>query len=219
MKGISFNTEMVRAILSGAKTQTRTPIIPQPVRHQEDCSKWIYADCELRRGGFVFQGSELSKHCPFSVGEIIYARELVRTFNSPVIIEGGHFIYPEDYIHGWNYYADDLHLITDKCFRYEYHRDRDDIGYGPWISTKEMPQQAARIFLRINNIRAERIKSMSRTEISSEGLKVSLLTFEEQFDAVTLFGETWDAIYKDKGFSWDSNPWVWVYEFERMGSK
>jgi hypothetical protein len=29
------------------------------------------------------------------------------------------------------------------------------------------------------------------------------------------FMETWEALNAKRGYGWDSNPWVWVIEFER----
>jgi hypothetical protein len=31
-----------------------------------------------------------------------------------------------------------------------------------------------------------------------------------------LFRRLWDDLYAKRGYGWDSNPWVWVIEFERM---
>lgn len=35
-------------------------------------------------------------------------------------------------------------------------------------------------------------------------------------DCVDYFYELWDSINEKRGFGWATNPWVWVYEFERI---
>jgi hypothetical protein len=32
----------------------------------------------------------------------------------------------------------------------------------------------------------------------------------------TEFKHVWDKLNAKRGYGWDTNPWVWVYEFERM---
>ena len=69
------------------------------------------------------------------------------------------------------------------------------------------PREAARIFLRVTDVRVERLQDMQPYDIAFEG-------FRRQRD----FKAFWDNTLKPKDralYGWDANPWVWVVEFER----
>ena len=78
-----------------------------------------------------------------------------------------------------------------------------------------MPKEAARIFLRVNDVRVERLRDMSVDDVFKEGVFVKS-TFEHIWDRWRL---VWDDTINPKDrptYGWEANPWVWVIEFERV---
>jgi hypothetical protein len=68
-----------------------------------------------------------------------------------------------------------------------------------------MPREAARIFLRVTGVRVERLQEISEAEVLKEGFIYRKPDFKDY----------WNKLNAKRGFGWDSNPWVWVIEFER----
>jgi len=74
-----------------------------------------------------------------------------------------------------------------------------------------MPRAAARIFLRVTGVRAERLQDITARDCVAEGMNVS-----KQGNVKHDFAKLWGDLNTQRGYSWESNPWVWVVEFERM---
>jgi len=89
-----------------------------------------------------------------------------------------------------------------------------------------MPRWASRITLEITEVRVERVQEISPSDVIAEGI------IEEEGDGLGLqdkFANLWDSInakrkisrntdmgtISGKGYSWASNPWVWVISFKR----
>ena len=195
-KPIIFGTRSVRAILEGRKTQARQAIIPQTVTEIKDGEKITRPIEET--------DAELAEVCaPYRPGDILWVREgMART--------------PDD--------------------EYVYMADEPDWklwGY-KGIPSIHMPRAAARLFLRIKAVRAERLRDITAADCVAEGaatvkeLKNLEALGEVKEDCARLrFRELWDGIHvrrrydgdfvaKKRGANWDANPWVWVYEFERI---
>lgn len=100
-----------------------------------------------------------------------------------------------------------------------------------WRPSIHMPRWASRILLEIIDVRVERIQDISDEDILAEGppgigivpMNIAmLLTGTDNWEDCEMelrhscFSELWDSIYAKRGFPWDSNPWVWVIEFERL---
>jgi len=168
MKPILFNTEMVKAILDGRKTQTRRVCKGQP---QDDgkCSP-----------------EDIGYKPPYKPGDILWVRE---TWDNIPVSPGGHMR-----MGGKFYYKADGDI-------------RPDGWQGNWHPSIHMPRRAARIFLRVKDVRAERLKEMSANDAMDEG-----------FADWNEFARLWDSTIKPEDidkFGWNANPWVWVIEFER----
>lgn len=92
-----------------------------------------------------------------------------------------------------------------------------------WHPSIHMPREAARIFLRVTDVRVERLKEIDDEEAKAEGSNWrngKHVGFEEKMrrSAVDRFAEIWDSTIKpaDRGlYGWLANPWVWVIAFER----
>lgn len=81
-----------------------------------------------------------------------------------------------------------------------------------WHPSIHMPKEAARIWLKVMDVRVERLRDITPDEAVKEGTK-------EQFPPLALdeFRGIWDATIKKPDlnrYGWDANPRVWVIEFE-----
>lgn len=97
-----------------------------------------------------------------------------------------------------------------------------------WRSARFMPREVARIFLRVTAVRAERIQDITSDDARDEGVDISTGTpwpFSVARDChgagmgltryQAVFVILWDSLNAKRGYPWSSNPWVWVYNFER----
>lgn len=193
MKPILFNTEMVQVILDGRKTTTRRVIKPK---------------CKLNFIGSDFRGRPMecrlvddetqeiirSPQPSYQIGDVLYVRET------------------------WN---------ADWCDHVIYKADGGSAmaaGYGvepKWHPSIHMPKEAARIFLRVTGVRAERLQKITEEQAKNEGicgLCYDAKTGEEKYD-MSFFEALWNSTVKpadrDK-YGWNANPWVWVISFERI---
>ena len=98
-----------------------------------------------------------------------------------------------------------------------------------------MPHSAARIFLEVKSIREKRLQDISKEDAKAEGSfldrcdclprKKDKTPIEILFNQLSChihsmkFSELWDSLNAKRGYSWDSNPWVLVIEFERVKGK
>jgi hypothetical protein len=76
----------------------------------------------------------------------------------------------------------------------------------PWRPSIHMPKSAARIWLKVTDVKVERLRDISQEDAVAEGVKAS-----PPF-AIGYFKNLWESI--NGAASWNANPWVWVVEFE-----
>lgn len=214
---IIFNGEMVRAILDGRKTQTRRVMKPQPapvtvhrdclphysylgdrfhsiVWHTPKADGGVYADCD----------ESSPWKCPYGQpGDVLWVREtwahVPRTAYGSLGMQD-----PTD---------EDMSSIYRATF------DRSPPGTG-WKPSIHMPRWASRITLEITDVRVQKLKAISDADCRAEGIREWVVTGPDQDgrsykDYHTPFKEAWDSINAKRGYSWDSNPWVWVIQFEK----
>jgi hypothetical protein len=82
-----------------------------------------------------------------------------------------------------------------------------------------MPKAAARMFLRVTDVRAERVQDISEADAIAEGCEV---TRRKTDGTIAAFARNnymvlWDKLNAKRNggaYAWDKNPWVWVYTFE-----
>ena len=201
-----FNAEMVRALLSGRKTQTRRIIKPQPEATLSGSlsGKWLSRPLN---GLLLPKIEDIAIHCPFGVvGDRIWVRE---TFQGPLF----------DYDLMDSYCKDPTPFEKPEFCVYkadgvpapEFY-DADDELHCCWRPSIHMPRWACRILLEITNVRVERLKSISDGDAIREGCSTADMM---SGDCVAdVFARLWASIYGSD--SWNANPWVWVIEFKRV---
>lgn len=219
MKPILFNTEMVRAILDGRKTVTRRLMKPQPQQVSGNPPFWHWKDCQWADGGLGFPESGIKDHVPFKPGDVLYVRETWK--NATGDLAGGGYALFDTFVYK-----------ADGKVKGDYPIDQLMIE-GSWRPSIHMPREAARIFLRVTDVRAERLQSIDEDGAIAEGC-VSVVcpacngiggrcpdcigtgAIEP---AMLDFVDMWNSTIKKKDlqlYDWDANPWVWVIEFERV---
>lgn len=199
-KPILFNIEMVQAILEGRKTQTRLAIKPQPV--MDETGMWDWKDCQWMDGGLGFPESGIDDHAPYQPGDILWVREtFTKYFCSEC--EGdlqGECFANEDQKgdgHCWIYKADGVTLTGD----------------GKWSPAVHMPRDAARLFLRVTDVRVEQVQDITDDDAIAEGVGSEAMG---QGFGKYYYSSVWDDAYAKKGYEWHKNPWCWRICFERI---
>lgn len=193
-KPILFSTPMVRAILDGRKTVTRRVIKPQHLA--------VLDSPYHREHPEVSDRVLLEKLCqpPYSPGDVLYVRETFCPYDKGHIIDGKKYVYKSDATN----YSESL---------------RKEFGY-KWRPSIHMPKEAARIFLRVTDVRVERLRSIDEEQAKAEGANFRV-GIEDKFrrSVIDRFAEIWDSTIKPKDrdkYGWAANPWVWVIEFQRI---
>lgn len=81
-----------------------------------------------------------------------------------------------------------------------------------WTPSIHMPKAAARIWLRVTEVRVERVQDITEEGAKAEGVRgcswSGVPSWREPF------ANLWGRINAKRGFGWDANPWVWVVAFE-----
>ena len=186
IKPILFNTEMVRAILDGRKSCTR--------RINKDANDYVVPDMDFydsdKRTYAVHNYADkehtdklsiAERTCPICPSDILYVRE----------------------------------SYSELSFGYVYKADGENIDHLgnviKWHPSIHMPKEAARIWLKVTDVRVERLQDMTDDDAEAEGC------FDYTSTALG-FPDVWDSTIKKSDldrYGWDASPWVWVIEFER----
>lgn len=216
---ILFNTEMVRAILEGRKSCTRRMVKPQPDEKHIYPLGYVTDSTEKKNVGCFgfgideYGGSIQYAKPPYLGGDIIYIRE---TWTE----ECGKYYYRADYDSDYLDPCETLsggypascrnHPGCDGCMA-----TSTRIHWHPSI---HMPKEAARIWLKVTDVRVERLQEIASEQIIREGVEVEyphVLNGEEKRYA---FSTLWNSTIKKTDldrYGWDANPFVLVIEFER----
>lgn len=210
VKPILFNTEMVRAILDGRKSCTRRIIKPQPDKKHIHLLGYVNGSTGRKNiGSFGFGANEHGGAIqyvkpPYQPGDILYVRE---TWFKGL----KRYMYRADYTDAEKYYKNGKEVAIR------------------WHPSIHMPKEAARIWLKVTDVRVERLQDITEDGCIAEGIYPSNCrgcnaTFgcdvcpDEGYDEFDKFMEIWDSTIKKTDidrYGWNANPWVWVIEFER----
>lgn len=94
-----------------------------------------------------------------------------------------------------------------------------------WRPSIHMPKEAARLFLRVMDVRVEHLQAITPEQIDAEGCKewaYSAKTGELLPSGPSFFRIKWDSTIKPADlplYGWEVNPWVWVIEFEQVSKE
>lgn len=200
---ILFSAPMVRAILAGAKTQTRRLVKPQPT-HPHFGGRLPFMLVPDDEGEDLYLHSSClgaAIRCPYGrPGTKLWVREAWRT--SPMFNDKPPRDLPD--------FAP-LHYGADNALRGAW------AGYGLAHDGKYrppmfMPRWASRITLEVTGVRVERLQDISEADAVAEGV-LSLPMETRRATPRADFMALWDSI--NGAGSWGANPWVWVLEFRR----
>ena len=206
---ILFSGPMIRAILDGAKTQTRRFINPQPDSGpggEMVClgsNEWAVSDGDL---------AGLWK-CPYGTGGgVLWCRETWGVGTRPDPHTG--------WRDGIEYRADCAYLDDGDILPLYPVTPPDDIeldSYHPgWHPSIHMPRWACRLLLEVVGVRVERLHDITSEDIIREGISTTLREHDAEIHLLEQFSELWDSINgKKPGREWAASPWVWVIEFKR----
>lgn len=201
-RGMIFNSEMVRAILDGRKTQTRRPI------------KFPFKDRNL---GCELSGNELA-------GELSSGNYLNSLFGKP-----GDRIWVRETFQGPLFDFDQMDAYCKDSAPFEKAQfcvykadgkpapefyDADDNLHCGWRPSIHMPRWASRITLEITGVRVERLRDLSEDDAKSEGITPPSGGVLPGWEYRINFRDLWMSIYGAN--NWEANPWVWVIEFKRI---
>ena len=241
-RGMIFNSEMVRAILDGRKTQTRRIMKVQPESNQlglllitdstkhSDIGKYHWAESNAT-GNHV--RSKLFSSPFGAVGERIWVRETWATLGN----EEGCYVDWEDnlckgdersaariYLASCEQRPGDYGLWSIPDDAYWKPHTKEHKFEGAWRPSIHMPRWASRILLEITDVRVERLNAISEEDARAEGIiDGGCLNCGEpepcgcanpEPDATDAFAYLWQSIYGQD--NWNANPWVWVIEFKRV---
>lgn len=113
---------------------------------------------------------------------------------------------------------------SKRSFGYVYKADGKEIDHLgnviKWRPSIHMPKEAARIFLRVKDVRIEQLQAMTLGDFLSEGVVLRPEAFNDPENAYQqakrIFIGIWDSTTNKLTYKWDASPWVWAIEFERI---
>lgn len=201
IRPILFSTPMVQAILDGRKTQTRRTKGLQ--LYNQEPSRYMFngfVDCMQHISDLDFL-TEIQIKSPYgNPGDVLWVRE--------------------------SFHKQEMVLNSSRWNNYIYKADHFLPESFKWKPSIHMPKEAARLFLKITDVRVERLCSISGSDALAEGLEKHpddqtgvhyknyqypnhfLITPKRAFQSL------WEHINGEE--SWNKSPWVWVIEFERI---
>lgn len=233
---ILFNGDMVRAILDGRKTVTRRLIKPQQlIGLLPDKCKNGTTEEFLKEKKYMFK-----PYCDMTDAELINA-----SYNPPC--QPGDILYVRETV--WQkvgYYLDvdgETKPSWYNEFKYTATDEKPETGWNYSWATRpsiHMPKEAARIWLKVKDVRVERLQDITEEQVDAEGFRykppcLRMVSADGHYCDLDgpctssikycdmsmgeLFGkELWNSTIKKSDldrYGWDANPWVWVIEFER----
>lgn len=214
MKPILFNTEMVRAFLANRKQVTRRVV-------KDADPGWDFVGlekrpCELRVNT---DGEEYPKELDWPCAVFSAGSGYCDYPMRKVPYRPGDILYVRETWAAWSRTYGAVPVLYYKA-------DGDAPDGIKWRPSIHMPREAARIFLRVTDVRVERLQDITEEQARAEGaidnrhfLHSPDNEYETLHSAREHFAGIWDSTIKPADhdlYGWDANPWVWVIEFEQI---
>lgn len=211
IKPILFNTEMARAILDGRKSCTRRLI---KTRRKDACGFYVTRRIDGSFAGIYEYDENESMfdnplEPPYQPGDILYVRETFAwcpCWDCGMDTEQGactgHIYHSEKKEYG-------CYMYRASC------EDNEYPSVDTWHPSIHMPKEATRIWLKVTDVRVERLQDMGKMDAVKEGIDTRLCINLKH--ALAKFKKLWNSTIKKSDlncYGWDVNPWVWVIEFE-----
>lgn len=182
---------MVQAILNGSKTRTRRVTGGCTVMLRGMTAGLAGPDTDqihfdVESGEWYCEGGLWHKRCPYGrEGDRLWVRETWR--------QGPNGI--------------------------EYRADDDRHPLPPWKPSIYMPRVVSRVTLEIASIRVERLQDITEEDAKAEGVAAWAAAYcsrrpEDELYARAYFELMWNQINGERGYGWESNPFVWVIAFD-----
>lgn len=203
MKGICFIEPLHNKTVKKIKIQTRRIVNPQPL--EIVCSTII--DNELLFETRDNNDASVFLKPRYNIGEILYLKEPYKKWTRG-LSEGRH---------------------TSILYKYGEKMPCNKVGlagssyYTDWKNKLFMPASAARHFIKITSVHAERLQNISNEDCIREGIVFDGALYINGFDKIQYIEPR--AAYKalinsiNGKNTWDNNPWVWVYDYELVDRK
>jgi hypothetical protein len=220
----------IRALLDGSKTQLRLPIKlvqfkPSDTPGYDWCFRGTATGRPTTGTWQDFRNRELGKLSPFGApGDLLSVRETWAEFTDELTdATQGTVCYAADSTAQWRCKP----AATER-------RANGMSAYFPetaikWRSPVTMPAWASRLTLLVIDVRVQRVQDISEADAVASGLlewsdppRVTKKYYGAtkadvwETDPRKAFARLWDATWLKSGFGWDSNPWVWAANVERV---
>lgn len=191
---ILFNIEMVQAILDGRKKCTRRVV-----------KGYIPKNAEFGYTAFTPKGAISCR----GIFETSYPGYGEKFFELPH--QKGDVLYVRETWSEW----------TDGYLYKAWTEPFPQPGQFPGIKWKpsiHMPKAAARIWLKVTDVRVERLQDITEVGAINEGC-IDDIEYAKGKSARSHFSGLWNSTIRKSDldiYGWDANPWVWVIEFELL---
>lgn len=209
MKGILFTENLFHKVVSGEKTQTRRLVTPQPYYREEDGKTYAAFRSRDIEGGYL-----IPYHLPNGQLGVLYDSIDYQKPLFPRYRIGEKIYLKEPYSH--------IFLSrTQSYIEYKYKHEYSDLDMIQWENKLFMHQRYARFYIKITNVRCERLQDISDADCVKEGITIDSAYDNDVRDEkilvasshyIAAYANLIDEIY-GKG-TWESNPYVWVYDFK-----
>jgi hypothetical protein len=233
-KGILFTAPMVRAILAKTKRQTRRVVKPQPYIDPQGNACWNGSNFgQDGRGPHIqslaspIPSSKTGRvRCPYGMpGDRLWVREAWMP-DPPCDGTWGYTAWAGNRIGQIAAVPERFQHPAFCNYRASWQHGTDGLRWTPGI---HMPRWASRITLEITDVRVERLQDITEANVVAEGIQRWPLGFRVDVSGAPVHECRTFAVARDAyrwlweeingPGSWDANPWIWVFEFERVKAK
>lgn len=213
-KPVELPADAVAAIRAGKKTQMRMVMRPQPEPVGD--SNAVSWRSGLFQPAVLPHNTNLLRYCPLGVaGDMLWVRERWGLFREGADSDHGHRTIEAAVKGEPPQSAEELGPGWKLQFP-----DEIDMPRSAWRTVRTMPFWAARLWLRIEAVRVQRLQDISDTDTLEEGVRRGLLPGlwlpcrepgKEHISQRLAFRDLWDSTH-GRG-NWATNPYVWAITF------